>query len=79
MTLSLFKFYSNLLFKLKILIGKCQFMQTLIMIKNFNFVDVIFSPTLTMFFLTISKINIRLSNDIKSIKKTTFFIHFIII
>ena len=56
MNLSLFKFYSNLLFKLKILIGKCQFMQTLSMIKNFNFVDVIFSPTLTMFFF----------NDIKN-------------
>ena len=38
---------------------------------NFNFIDVRFSPTLTMFFffLTISKINIKLSNDIKFIKE----------
>ena len=56
MNRSLLKFYSNLLFKLKILIGKCQFMQTLIMIKNSNFVDVTLSPTPTMFFF----------NDIKN-------------
>ena len=38
---------------------------------NFNFVDVMFSPTLTRFlFLTISKINIKLSNDIKFMEKT---------
>ena len=57
-----------------------------IMVKNlrkldFNFLDVTFSPTFTMFllgFLTTSKINIILSNDIKSIKKKTFLIHFII-
>ena len=37
---------------------------------NSNFVDVIFSPTLTMFcFLTIPKMNIKLSNDSKFIKK----------
>ena len=38
---------------------------------NFNFLDVTFSPTLTFFFyfLTISKINIKLSNDIKFMKK----------
>ena len=41
---------------------------------NFNFVDVTFSPTLTFFwfFLTISKINIKLSNDIKFMKKMIF-------
>ena len=45
---------------------------------NFNFIDVTFSPTLTfLFFLTISKMNIKLSNDIKFMKKKNL-IHFII-
>ena len=41
---------------------------------NFNFVDVMFLLTLTMFlvFLTISKINIKLSNNIQ-LKKKIFF------
>ena len=60
-------------------------MLILIMVKNlrklnFDFADVTFSPTLTMlffFFLTISKINVKLSNDIKLMKKK-FLIHFII-
>ena len=43
---------------------------------NFNFIDVTSSPTLTIF-LTISKINIKLSNEIKYMKKK-FLIHFII-
>ena len=38
---------------------------------NFNFVDVTFSPTLAKF-LTISKINIKLSNDIRFMKKKNF-------
>ena len=45
---------------------------------NFNFVYVTFSPILTLFlfFLTISKVDIKLSYDIKFMKKKL--IHFII-
>ena len=45
------KFYSNLLFKLKILIEKCWLMLIFINLRklNFNFVAVMFSSTLTMF------------------------------
>ena len=39
---------------------------------NFNLVDVMFSLILTMFFLMISKMNIKLSNDIEFMKKKTF-------
>ena len=54
MNLFLLKFYSNLLFKLKLLIEKRWLMLIFIMVKNlrklnFNFADVTFSPTLTMF------------------------------
>ena len=49
MNYSQLKFYSNLLFKLKLLIEKCWRMLIFIMVKNlrksnFNFVDVTFSP-----------------------------------
>ena len=54
MNLYLLKFYSNLLFTLKLLIEKSWLMLIFIMVKNlrklnFNFIDVTFSPTLTMF------------------------------
>ena len=39
---------------------------------NFNFIDVTFSPTLKMFFLTLSKMNIKLSDDIEFMKKNIF-------
>ena len=55
MNLSLLKFYSNLLFKLELLIERCWLMLIFIMVKNlrklnFNYIDVAFSPTLTMLF-----------------------------
>ena len=69
MNLFLLKNYSNLLFKLKPFIEECLLMLIIILVKNlrklnFNFTDVMFSPTLTIF-LTTSKINIKLSNGIK--------------
>ena len=78
MNLSLLKFYSNLLFKLKLLIEKCWLMLIFIIVKNlrklnFNFVDVyVFTHTNNVFFLFCFFNDIKnkyLSNDIKFIKK----------